>query len=227
MPALSPPFTTLLAAVICAIAGYYVGKTSGLRKAENIHELNGKDTVVLDDNFGAGADRNTGIKAIDKKGKGKAKVDAEDGEDVEWESEDENGEDEEDDDGGVNINKFENSHEACKMVLIVRSDLGMTKGKIAAQCGHATLMCYKASQKHAPHLVRAWENYGQTKIALQAKGEDELNILQAQAMSLGVVAKIVHDAGRTQIAAGSATVLGIGPAPVSVVNEISGHLKLL
>lgn len=71
---------------------------------------------MLDDNFGAGADRNTGIKAIDKKGKGKAKVDAEDGEDVEWESEDENGEDEEDDDGGVNINKFENSHEACKMV---------------------------------------------------------------------------------------------------------------
>lgn len=73
-------------------------------------------------------------------------------------------------------------------------------------------MCYKASQKHAPHLVRTWENYGQTKVAVQAKGgEDELVMLQAQAMSLGVVAKIVHDAGRTQIAAGSATVLGIGP----------------
>lgn len=73
-------------------------------------------------------------------------------------------------------------------------------------------MCYKASQKHAPDLIRTWENYGQTKVAVQAKGgEDELMILQAQAMSLGVVAKIVHDAGRTQIAAGSATVLGIGP----------------
>jgi PTH2 family peptidyl-tRNA hydrolase len=73
-------------------------------------------------------------------------------------------------------------------------------------------MCYKASQQHAPHLVRVWENYGQTKIAVQSNGgEEELAILQAQAMSLGVVAKIVHDAGRTQIAAGSATVLGIGP----------------
>ena len=26
--------------------------------------------------------------------------------------------------------------EDCKMVLIVRNDLGMTKGKIAAQCGY-------------------------------------------------------------------------------------------
>lgn len=73
-------------------------------------------------------------------------------------------------------------------------------------------MCYKSSQKYAPHLIRTWEKLGQAKIALQAKGgEDELVMLQAQAMSLGVVAKIVHDAGRTQIAAGSATVLGIGP----------------
>ena len=29
--------------------------------------------------------------------------------------------------------------EECKMVLVVRTDLGMQKGKIAAQCGHATL----------------------------------------------------------------------------------------
>lgn len=35
-------------------------------------------------------------------------------------------------------------------------------------------------------------------------------MLQATAFSLGVVAEVIHDAGRTQIAAGSATVLGIG-----------------
>jgi len=38
---------------------------------------------------------------------------------------------------------------------------------------------------------------------------------------------IVEDAGRTQIAAGSQTVLAIGPAPVKVLEEITGHLKLL
>ncbi|TGZ78713.1 peptidyl-tRNA hydrolase [Ascodesmis nigricans] len=112
-------------------------------------------------------------------------------------------------------------------VFLVRTDLGMTKGKIAAQCGHATLSCYKAAKKFAPSLVTRWERYGQAKIALQVKSEDELLLLQAKALSLGVVAKVVHDAGRTQIVAGSATVCGIGPAPVSIVNEISGHLKLL
>lgn len=114
MPTLSPPFTTLLAAVLCALAGYYVGKTSGLRRAELIHELNKKPTVVLEDNFAsAGMDKSTSTNVNDKKGK--AKVKAEDEDDVEWQSEDQ-GEDEEDDDGGVNIKKFENSHEACKMV---------------------------------------------------------------------------------------------------------------
>ena len=64
-------------------------------------------------------------------------------------------------------------------------------------------------------------------MAVQIKSEEELEILQAQAMSLGVCAQIIHDAGRTQIASGSATVLGVGPAPKSVVDQITGHLKLL
>lgn len=51
--------------------------------------------------------------------------------------------------------------------------------------------------------------------------------LQAKAMSLGLTAEIIADAGRTQIEAGSHTVLGIGPAPKSVVDAVTGHLKLL
>lgn len=30
-----------------------------------------------------------------------------------------------------------------KMVLVVRNDLGMGKGKMAAQCCHAAVMCYQ------------------------------------------------------------------------------------
>jgi peptidyl-tRNA hydrolase len=52
-------------------------------------------------------------------------------------------------------------------------------------------------------------------------------MLQAQAMSLGICARIIHDAGRTQIASGSATVLGVGPAPKSMVDQVTKHLKLL
>ena len=52
-------------------------------------------------------------------------------------------------------------------------------------------------------------------------------MLQATAISLGLVAEVIQDAGRTQIASGSHTVLGIGPARKSVLDKVTGHLKLL
>lgn len=100
---------------------------------------------------------------------------------------------------------------------------------MAAQCSHATLACYKTFLENSPDspILRRWERFGQAKVALQVKSEEELEMLQAQAVSLGLVAEVVHDAGRTQIASGSATVLGIGPAPKSKVDEVTSHLKLL
>lgn len=64
-------------------------------------------------------------------------------------------------------------------------------------------------------------------MALQIKDEDGLELLQAQAVSLGLCAQVVHDAGRTQIASGSATVLGVGPGPNVVIDQVTGGLKLL
>jgi len=121
------------------------------------------------------------------------------------------------------------STEECKLVLVVRTDLGMTKGKIAAQCSHATLACYKRFLRDAPRslILRRWERQGQAKVALQVKSQDELDVLQAQARSLGIVAEVIVDQGRTQIASGSHTVLGIGPAPKSVIDKVTGTLKLL
>lgn len=54
-----------------------------------------------------------------------------------------------------------------------------------------------------------------------------MEMLQAQAVSLGLCAQVIHDAGRTQIASGSATVCGIGPGPKGVIDRVTGHLKLL
>lgn len=103
-----------------------------------------------------------------------------------------------------------------------------TTGKIAAQCSHATLACYKYYLSKAPNspILRRWERGGQAKIALQVKTEEEMLLLQAQALSLGLCARVIQDAGRTQIASGSRTVLGI-LGPKSVVDSVTGHLKLL
>lgn len=105
--------------------------------------------------------------------------------------------------------------------------LAMTIGKIAAQCSHATLACYKYISK-APDspILKRWERGGQAKVALQVKTEEEMLLLQAQALSLGLCARVIQDAGRTQIASGSRTVLGI-LGPKSVVDSVTGHLKLL
>jgi PTH2 family peptidyl-tRNA hydrolase len=62
---------------------------------------------------------------------------------------------------------------------------------------------------------------------VQIKSEAELLELLGKARSLGVTAEAIADAGRTQIDPGSLTVLGVGPAPKSVVDQITGHLKLL
>ncbi|KIW62386.1 peptidyl-tRNA hydrolase [Phialophora macrospora] len=152
-----------------------------------------------------------------------------DSSDDQADDEDEADEEDEDEDGdGKELKDFKDSNEDVKLVLAVRTDLGMGKGKIAAQCSHATLACYKYLLNHvtsAPMLKR-WERGGQPKIAVQVKSEEELETLQAQAISLGLCARIIHDAGRTQIAAGSATVLGI-LGPKSVVDQVTGHLKLL
>ncbi|KAK9469210.1 peptidyl-tRNA hydrolase PTH2-domain-containing protein [Lipomyces arxii] len=113
-----------------------------------------------------------------------------------------------------------------KMILVVRTDLGMTKGKAAAQCAHAAVGCYKKSSRAHPNMLRFWERRGQPKITVQVKGEEALMILEAQAESVGLTHCLIHDAGRTQIAAGSATVLGLGPAPKPLLDQITGDLKL-
>ncbi|POS75947.1 peptidyl-tRNA hydrolase PTH2 [Diaporthe helianthi] len=134
------------------------------------------------------------------------------------------------------VPSVEDTGEECKLILVVRTDLGMTKGKIAAQCGHATLACFKSISKAAriagpsspaAKLLQRWERYGQAKVALQTKSADEMHELMAKARSLGITAEVIADAGRTQIDPGSLTVLGVGPAPKSAVDQVTGHLKLL
>ncbi|KAJ4494257.1 peptidyl-tRNA hydrolase [Lentinula lateritia] len=102
----------------------------------------------------------------------------------------------------------------------------MSTGKIAAQCSHATLACYKTLLSSNPAFLRQWESSGQIKIALKCFSEEELLTLQAQAQSLNLCARSIQDAGRTQVAAGSRTVLGIA-GPAKLVNRITGTLRLL
>lgn len=79
-----------------------------------------------------------------------------------------------------------------KLVLCVNSELGMTKGKIAAQCGHATLGAFKVASKFCKSALSQWEYSGQAKIALKADNTSVIIELQKHAVLLGLVAYLVQ-----------------------------------
>lgn len=114
-----------------------------------------------------------------------------------------------------------------KMLLVVNTSLSMGKGKIAAQCGHAAVGAYKRALKQCPDAVRWWERTGCAKIAVKCPSAEELAAISTAARAKDIPLYLVEDAGRTQIAAGSRTVLGLGPAPVHVFEGITSHLKLM
>lgn len=138
-------------------------------------------------------------------------------------------EEEEEEDTQTELAPFTSSTEEHKLTLVLRTDLSMTRGKMCAQASHATLANYRYLQTQAPKnpVLKRWEEGGQAKVALQVKSEEEIMELQAKAVGAGLCARVVRDAGRTQIAAGSVTCLGVGPGPRSVVDRVTGGLKLL
>lgn len=81
--------------------------------------------------------------------------------------------------------------------------------------------------RHSPNALNAWEETGCAKIAVKCPSEEEMERIAAVAREKGIPCYIVEDAGRTQIAAGSRTVLGLGPAPVGVFDGVTSHLKLM
>lgn len=113
-----------------------------------------------------------------------------------------------------------------KMVILVRSDINMGRGKAAAQCCHAALAAYQSALKRHPAIVAAWEAEGQPKVTLKVESVSQMEQLQSEARQAGLIAESVRDAGRTQLTPGTKTVCAIGPGPARLINLITGHLKL-
>lgn len=127
----------------------------------------------------------------------------------------------------MNLIKSCLSNHLTKMAIIVRSDLKLTKGKTASQCCHAACLCYQKSLENQPKLAKTWTITGQAKIILKVDSLEALEELHVKAKKLGIISTLVHDAGRTQIAAGTTTALGLGPDTQSRIDEIVKDLKLL
>jgi peptidyl-tRNA hydrolase, PTH2 family len=113
-----------------------------------------------------------------------------------------------------------------KQAIIVRKDLGMGTGKMAAQSCHASLEAYERALLKEPKWVSEWKEQGQAKIVLKVNSKKELLEIFEKAKRQ-LPACLIKDAGRTQLNPGEATAVGIGPAPESEINKITKELKLL
>ncbi|GJQ81919.1 hypothetical protein Trydic_g20387 [Trypoxylus dichotomus] len=99
--------------------------------------------------------------------------------------------------------EFPDLKDEYRLILAVRNDLKMQKGKVAAQCGHASVAAYAKALENKPKTLRRWLRYGGTKITVRIDSEEELLELDKMAKEMDVLSSIVRDAGQTQVAPGS------------------------
>ena len=120
--------------------------------------------------------------------------------------------------------------------ILVRTDLELTPGKLAAQAGHAVQLTMQAARDHgggtkepssAHQWLAEWEQNSYPKIVLAVNGEAALRKYVEAVCALGAPAALVIDEGRTQVAAGTATCAGVGPVPRSLVSPVLKRLQLL
>lgn len=81
------------------------------------------------------------------------------------------------------------------MTIVVRMDLKMGKGKVAAQCAHGAVGAYKQALRANPKSLSYWERYGAKKIALKVKDEAELLGIREACREAGLPTVIIRDAG--------------------------------
>lgn len=117
-----------------------------------------------------------------------------------------------------------------KMVFVVNMDLNMGCGKQCAQVAHAALGLFLDIQfsDDLDNITKLhqWLTSGQKKIVVRGNNLEHLTTLQEQAKAAKLPNHIVSDAGHTQVAPGSKTVLAIMGSSQEL-DSITGSLRLL
>lgn len=111
-----------------------------------------------------------------------------------------------------------------KQVILVRSDLKLPKGKMAAQVAHASV---DAVLKSKASLIRNWRSEGMKKIVLKVNDLSELYKFEKEAKELDFVTALITDAGLTTVPAGTTTCLAIGPDAELKLDKLTGNLKIM
>lgn len=111
-----------------------------------------------------------------------------------------------------------------KMWLAVRTDIQMSKGKIAAQAMHASGWLHLIVANDKPALMRTYLDDHTPKIAVRVDSAAALDRVAEEAQAAGIPCYTVADAGRSEVEPGTRTVCIFGPA---YRDELPAFLKRL
>jgi len=118
-----------------------------------------------------------------------------------------------------------------KQLIVIRKDLNMRKGKMIAQGSHASMaFLTRRLENNEPltEVQKEWLNNSFTKICVSVDSEQELLEIAQKAKSMNVECHVVTDNGTTEFnGIPTKTCLALGPDKAEILDQISGHLKLL
>jgi PTH2 family peptidyl-tRNA hydrolase len=114
-----------------------------------------------------------------------------------------------------------------KQVIVVRKDLHMDVGKVVSQACHACLEASEAAKKRDLKAWNMWRREGAKKVVVKVDSVEELLTLEKRAGRLDIPKALIVDRGLTQIPPNTPTALGIGPGNASIIDAVTGELKLL
>jgi peptidyl-tRNA hydrolase, PTH2 family len=123
-----------------------------------------------------------------------------------------------------------------KQVIVLRKDLNMRKGKMAAQAAHASMAAILNQGNYDESVftlvlderIKPWLSGRFKKIVVSVNSESELEAIYNQAKEAGMVCSLIVDSGLTEFnGVATKTAVAVGPDTEEKVNAICGNLPLL
>jgi peptidyl-tRNA hydrolase, PTH2 family len=121
-----------------------------------------------------------------------------------------------------------------KQVIVVRKDLNMRKGKMAAQAAHAAMAFLRHKILEGSVVIGlnpveyAWLEGNQAKIVVGCNSEAELTELIESGKMAGLMVHPIIDSGKTEFAGvPTLTCAAFGPDESEKLDKVTGQLTLL
>ena len=114
-----------------------------------------------------------------------------------------------------------------KQVILIRTDLKMSRGKTAAQASHAAVEASLNAKKKHRLTFSAWRLSGMKKVVLKVQNQKDLFKYAQEAKDVGLTVSIISDAGMTELKPGTTTAVAIGPDKENKIDQITGNLQTL